>query len=1177
MHREFEIFRDVFARFFQPVISAVTTSSGAKGLLFDLGYVPPQQFKVFENFKARIDAVEDAIASMAELSEEEIEANPQLIITNAKNGAQAISALANDLRNISAVLETELLGSELLQQTDIIEALPGKLFDYLTIEYLRQYHYKTYSALNLFGIIEINAIRTVANPCQSQCLERIFHWDRIGELITSPVQLLKTTLKDEDQYFYKKSLQLIQEMGLSIGLIPHYKFPVPDVLRFISNDPLIEDWPGFSTLEILRFPLIPGDFDSLGVDVYPIVNRVANKIKGLVLVLGFDPDKKEFVLSDKLKLSLELSGSIANGLGVVIDENDQFRFVTDLFGSPQDLLHNVQFGFRARIRKNDAVVEEEEQKLLQIGTTNGNRLEIGSFNLAFGIEKKQNTRIYFETELLQGLIVLKFNGADGFISKVVGEGIESKFDLGIGFSNSNGFYFLGSGTLSIQLPMHLNLGSVEISALTFSVGIQGKTFPTYVAANIKAILGPIEAVVEDVGMQVDIVFKDDRDGNLGPIDLQLVFKPPSGVGLVIDAAGVSGGGFLSLDQQSGLYTGAVQLNLEGGLALRALGMIATRLPDGSKGFSLLVVITAENFKPYPLGLGFWLTGIGGLLAINRTFNEQVLREGIKNHTLDSVLFPANPTRDALQLLSNLNKVFPMAPGHHLLGPMAEIEWGTPTLLTMQLGIVLEIGARLRLLVLGQVEAILPKKENDLLRIKMDAVGILDFDQGTVSLDAVLYESRLLKKFVLTGAMALRLKWKGAPSFALAIGGLHHAFNPPANFPRLDRIAINLSAGDNPRITCEAYFAVTSNTVQFGARANLYAAAHGFSIEGDIGFDVLIQLNPFHFLAEFHASIQLKRGSRNLFMVAVEGALEGPRPLRARGKATFEILWWDVSVSFDKTLVEGDRPPPPPAINVLNELTQALSDRRNWQEALPVGERRVVTVRELPAPDEVRIHPLGKVGVKQTVVPLNLTRDIDKFGSTAPSGPRRFSVTSVTVGGLAQKSAPLTDFFAPGQFFEMTDDEKIASPSFDTMEAGIMVGADNFMFSSSDGLSVVLTYKTILVDTQTSTPGTRKDDYRLNPDRLFEHARFGAAGRSDVRRTGTAKFQNRQRAPQVAVTKPGFVIASAEDLSPQAVPGVEAGKAMNFTDAQEALRKLSQKNPAEAKKRQVVRAYELIRS
>jgi hypothetical protein len=427
-------------------------------------------------------------------------------------------------------------------------------------------------------------------------------------------------------------------------------------------------------------------------------------------------------------------------------------------------------------------------------------------------------------------------------------------------------------------------------------------------------------------------------------------------------------------------------------------------------------------------------------------------------------------------------------------------------------------------------------------------------------------------------MAMRLRWKTAPSFALAIGGLHHAFNPPANFPKLDRIAINLSSGDNPRITCAAYFAVTSNTVQFGARANLYAAAHGFSIEGDIGFDVLIQLSPFHFLAEFHASVQLKRGSRNLFKVKVEGALEGPRPLRARGKATFEVLWWDVSISFDKTLVEGAPPPPPPAIDVLGELAAALSDQRNWQEALPVGQRRVATTRELVTPNEVRIHPLGKFGVKQTVVPLNLTRDIDKFGSSPPSGTRRFSITSVTVGGVAQTPAPVTDFFAPGQFFEMTDDESVTSPSFDTMDAGVMIGADAFVFNNAERINTVLEYETILVDKEAppTQPQPPRPRFKLNRDQLFLQARSGAAARSAVQRTGTAKFQNRQRAPEVAVTKPRYAIASTEDLSPQAVPGVEAGKPMTWIDAQEAMRKLKQQKPDEAAKRQVVRAYELVR-
>jgi hypothetical protein len=146
--------------------------------------------------------------------------------------------------------------------------------------------------------------------------------------------------------------------------------------------------------------------------------------------------------------------------------------------------------------------------------------------------------------------------------------------------------------------------------------------------------------------------------------------------------------------------------------------------------------------------------------------------------------------------------------------MVQIAWGTPPLITAEwrgAGVQRAAAAA----GLAQVAAILPKPENDLVRLQMDGIGLLDFDQGTAALDATLYDSRLLKKFVLTGDMAMRLNWEGSPNFALAVGGLHPAFNPPPNFPKLERIAINLAAGDN------AFAAKPTSrsrpTVQFGAR------------------------------------------------------------------------------------------------------------------------------------------------------------------------------------------------------------------------------------------------------------------------------------------------------------------------------------------------------------------------
>ena len=42
-------------------------------------------------------------------------------------------------------------------------------------------------------------------------------------------------------------------------------------------------------------------------------------------------------------------------------------------------------------------------------------------------------------------------------------------------------------------------------------------------------------------------------------------------------------------------------------------------------------------------------------------------------------------------------------------------------------------------------------------------------------------------------------------------------------------------------------------------------------------------------------------------------------------------------------------------------------------------------------------------------------------------------------------------FAPGQFFAMTDDEKLASPSFEDMDAGAIFGSD--AIAIDDGASI----------------------------------------------------------------------------------------------------------------------------
>jgi len=312
----------------------------------------------------------------------------------------------------------------------------------------------------------------------------------------------------------------------------------------------------------------------------------------------------------------------------------------------------------------------------------------------------------------------------------------------------------------------------------------------------------------------------------------------------------------------------------------------------------------------------------------------------------------------------------------------------------------------------------------------------------------------------------------------------------------------LTTFDNPRLNCDAYFALTSNTVQFGAHAHLYASAGGFSVTGDAGFDVLIQLLPFHFLAEFFAGMQLKKGSTNLFKVKVEGALEGPLPLSVRAKCTFEILWWDVTVRVNFTLVSGQTPPLPAAIDAFAQLTAALNDAKSWTTELPIGQTRIVSLRESAADGTLRVHPLGTLTVRQSVVPLNLTRDIDKFNDSPIAGARRFTVTRVAVGtGTGTESTgSIADDFAPAQFFEMSDDDKLASPSFEPMQAGLRIGTSEFAFNVGQSVASPLSYETRTIDRKAAVPTPPLTaPYVLSRALLEMHAMHGAAGRSSLRR------------------------------------------------------------------------------
>ena len=330
--------------------------------------------------------------------------------------------------------------------------------------------------------------------------------------------------------------------------------------------------------------------------------------------------------------------------------------------------------------------------------------------------------------------------------------------------------------------------------------------------------------------------------NIGFANFSMDFKPPNGLGLSIDAGAVKGGGYLRFYPERGEYDGVLELSIAGFISAKAIGLITTKMPDGSKGFSMLIIITAEFNPAFQLGYGFSLIGVGGLLGLNRTVLKDPLRDGVRTGAVNNIMFPQNVVANAPRIISDLKIIFPPYEGKFLIGPMGKLGWGRPTLITISLGLIIEIPGNIA--ILGVLGIIVPDEKSAIIRIQVAFVGTIDFNKKMLTFDASLYESSILS-MPLEGDMAVRLKWGDNPDFILTVGGFHPSYTPPPlELPTLKRLGISILNKDVARIRVECYQAFTSNTVQFGSRAELYFGFSKISVEGHIGFDALFQL--FHY-------------------------------------------------------------------------------------------------------------------------------------------------------------------------------------------------------------------------------------------------------------------------------------------------------------------------------------------
>jgi hypothetical protein len=816
---------------------------------------------------------------------------------------------------------------------------------------------------------------------------------------------------------------------------------------------------------------------------------------------------------------------------------------------------------------------------IRFGDPAGLRFEIGTLQIKVGIDAAAAPDLTASIDLKDVLLAIQGGDGDGFLASVLPrDPITLKADLGLDMGLRSGFRFRGSGSIEKRFVLMLELGPLKIREFQLGIGLSADGITFRLTGTIGLSLGPLQAVVEEMGLAASLraaVAKTASAvavGNLGSFDFGVGFKPPAGAGLSISAGPVTGGGYIFFDPENEEYAGVLQLSFKT-IGLTVIGLLTTRLPDASgqpgathQGFSLLLII-AFDLPPIQLGYGFTLNGVGGLLGINRTMVVDTLRNGVRNGTVDSILFPTNPVARAAEIITNLRSIFPPAEGRYVFGPMVKIGWGPNAILEFQAAVVLELLAPIRLVILGKIQAALPQKKDAIVILRLDIVGVIDFDRSEVSVDASLVDSRIAT-FAITGDMALRVGWGATKQFALAAGGFHPCFQPPAGFPELGRLAISLANSDNPRLRLESYFALTANSIQFGAALDIYAKmdtfAGTFSVAALANFDALIQFQPFSIQADLGASVDISRNNVPILHAALHASLTGPGPWHATGYAEFDFVGKH-RIAFEASVGE-PAPQPPVTISpndLATQLAAALARADAWSALPPDDGDRIVSLRNQASDNSILVHPLGALSARQRLLPFG--KSISRFGAAVVS-PVTFSLTGFAINGPSQGSAEiLNDEFAPGQFTPLTDDERVARPAFEEMQSGGRVKVAAFLVPTDapGGTTVSSQYEEATVDydpiadarVATTSAGISSV---ITSDALMHLARGGAAGFASTRAGGAADFTARKLA--VGVNGECYVAASGDSLAPIAgtpTGGASYAEALDDIAAAPATRKSSQ--------------------
>ncbi len=661
----------MLARAMAPLDDAFRDIASFRSLMFTLGWnaksLPPSYLEV-------ANAALAATSALEALSDDPSLPEITALVGKAGDVYRAVRGLTEAPAGIDA--------------TAFLAEIGQRLVEYLLVEDLHRYAPKWFSLLESLGVIWFEHFpATDTRPLFTRVH---IDWDQIPAVGADPTSILSKVYGWGTPTFdFAHLAELVSELINRLGVPTTVDRLGSDLATALQSGAVLPPVrPARRALTVVLFDTRVGDAtDEVGVMLAELPSE-GDTLPGMIAQLLVPDGITDTIdLGTGWTFQLRAGTDLAQQLGVVI--RPDATFVRYPF-APGLQLPSAGFGI--------TLAYAGKGPTLLFGQPGHTRLELASAQVGLEVDVVSGDLEMAASAGTTGLtLVLAAGDLDSFLGAMAGGGetrIAVPFTLA--WSSRTGLSFIAGAGFAASLYPHADLGPLRFDrvdlAMRFVAGA-GTTPELDVRAAVafSGSIGPVAFSVDRAGIELAATF---TDGNAGPFGLALNPLWPTGLGLAISAGPVSGGGFVSYDSGTGRYAGLLHLAVFD-VTVTAIGILDTKDASGAAlpppGFSFLIVVSVD-FPPIQLGLGFHLDGVGGVAALNRRLDANALVAAVRKGGLDAILFDPNPVKDAPTIIANLSSVFPVAMGRYVFGPMAIIGWGTPTLIHIELAVVVEVPA-----------------------------------------------------------------------------------------------------------------------------------------------------------------------------------------------------------------------------------------------------------------------------------------------------------------------------------------------------------------------------------------------------------------------------------------------------------------------------------------------------